>query len=319
MRRLLATILAVVLTLALILPGAGCAPVEKEITVGNKNFTEQYIIGEMIKQLLENRGFTVNLVADLSSMALRQGMEAGDIDICADYTGTAWMVYLGHVYESGVDNNELYELVKAEDATTGGFTWLNPIWNNNTYVLVSWPEFVDENEVVTLSDLAALYQEGEAEITTFVDFEFSTRPDGLPALEEFYGFKVPEASLKTGAPGASLLGLENHGCEVAMAFGTDAIIGQYGWHVYQDDKSFFPPYDLTPYVSAEVLEVYPEIANILNELVATFPGGGELATPGIVAQGQVVWQELCAKVDIDMTEPEEVANDYLVEKGLLGE
>ena len=102
-----------------------------------------------------------------------------------------------------------------------------------------------------------------------------------------------------------------------MAFGTDAIIAKYSWHAYLDDLSFFPPYDLTPYVSAEVLEEYPEIADILNELVATFPGGGELATPEIVAQGQVVWQGLCANVDIDMMEPEEVALDYLVENGLI--
>jgi osmoprotectant transport system substrate-binding protein len=319
MRRLTVTILVVVLTLALILPGVGCAPGEKEVTVGNKNFTEQYIIGEMIKQLLEDRGFTVNLVSDISTMALRLGMEAGDIDICADYTGTAWMTHLAHVYTPGVDNNELYEIVKEEDEVIGGFIWLDPIWNNNTYALASWVEFVEENDVVTLTDLAALYQAEEGKITTFIDFEFSTRPDGLPALEEFYGFEIDEASILTGAPGASVLGLENHECEVAMVFGTDAKIAEHGWHVYLDDRSFFPPYDLTPYVRAEVLEEYPEIASILNELVATFPGGGESATPEIVGEGQTVWQGLCAKVDIDLMEPEEVAHDYLVENGLITE
>jgi len=319
MRRLTVTILAVVLTLALILPGAGCAPAENEVTVGNKNFTEQYVIGEMIKQLLEDRGFTVNLISDISTMTLRLGMEAGDIDICADYTGTAWMTHLAHTYTPGVDNNELYELVKEEDEVIGGFIWLDPIWNNNTYALASWSEFAEENDVVTLTDLAALYQAMNGEIQTFIDFEFSTRPDGLPALEEFYGFEVDEAFLMTGAPGASLLALENYDCEIAMVFGTDAKIAEHGWHVFLDDQSFFPPYDLTPYVRSEVLEEYPEIADILNELVATFPGGGELATPEIVAQGQAVWQGLCANVDIDMMEPEEVAHDYLVENGLIAE
>ena len=314
MRKLTTIVLAIVLTLALLLGGVGCEVGPKEVTVGNKNFTEQYIIGEMIKQLLEDRGLTVELVADLSTMALREGMEAGDIDICADYTGTAWMVHLGHVYEPGVDNNELYDLVKEED---NGFVWLDPIWNNNTYVLVSWPEFVEENDIENLSDLAALHQAGEVDIITFVGFEFSTRPDGLPALEEFYDFKVDEASLMTGAPGASLLGLENHDCDVAMAFGTDAIIAKYSWHAYLDNLAFFPPYDLTPYVSQAVLDEYPEIEDILNELVATFPGGGGLATPEIVAAGQKAWQALNAKVDIDKMEPEDVAHDYLVEKGLI--
>jgi osmoprotectant transport system substrate-binding protein len=316
MRRLITTILAVVLTLALILPGVGCAPGEKEVTVGCKNFTEQLIIGEMINQLLENRGFTVNLSSDLTTDIMRGGMESGDIDICAEYTGTAWAVHLGHTYEAGIDNNELYELVKEEDEGNG-FIWLDPIWNNNTYAFASWPEFVEENAVVTLSDLAALYQEKEGKITMFVTIEFSVRPDGLPAMQEHYDFEVDEAYIMTGAAGMSLIGLAEHECDVGMVFGTDAEIAEHGWHVYQDDLSFFSPYDITPSVRAEVLEKYPEIEDILNELVATFPGGGSSATPAIVAQCQGVWQALCAKVNIDLMEPEEVAHDYLVANGLI--
>ncbi|MCK5434906.1 MAG: hypothetical protein KAI42_06470, partial [Dehalococcoidales bacterium] len=107
--------------------------------------------------------------------------------------------------------------------------------------------------------------------------------------------------------------------DVAMVFGTDVEVAEHGWHVYVDDKAFFPPYDLTPYIRKEVLDKYPEIADILNELVATFPGGGGLATPEIVGQGQAAWQALNAKVDIDMMEPEDVARGYLVEKGLIEE
>jgi len=311
------------LALALILLGTGCASTAvptptKEITIGNKNFTEQHIIAQMMKQLLEDRGFKVNFVSNLSTVALRQGMKAGDIDICADYTGTAWMVHLGHAYEPGIDNNELYQLVKEEEEGNG-FVWLNPIWNNNTYALASWAEFAEEHDVETLSDLATLYQARGGEIKTFIDFEFSERPDGLPALEEFYGFRVDRTSLMTGTPGASLAALENRQCEVAMVFGTDAIIAKHGWHVYLDDQAFFPPYDLAPYVRAEVLDKYPEIADILNELVATFPGGGEPATPEIVAEGQTVWQALNAKVDINGVEPDEVAHEYLVRNGLVEE
>lgn len=315
MRKVIMVALAVVMSLSLVM--IGCAqPAAKEVTVGNKNFTEEYVVGQLMKQVLEEHGFTVNLVSDLSTMALREGMEAGDIDICADYTGTAWMVHLGHEYEPGVDNNELYQMVKEEDEANG-FIWLDPMWNNNTYAMACWSEFAETNNVTTLSDLAALYQENEGRIDTFVDFEYSTRPDGLPALEKYYGFEVAEATLKTGAPGASLLALEQRQTEVVMVFGTDPLIAKHGWHVFQDDKAFFPPYDLTPYVRAEVLDGYPEIADILNELVATFPGGGKTATPAIVAQGQQAWQELNARVDIDKLEPDEAAREYLVEHGLV--
>jgi osmoprotectant transport system substrate-binding protein len=316
MRKVVFIFLAVIISLIPMMT-AGCGEEVKEVTVGNKNFTEEYIIGQMMKQVLEEHGFTVNLASDLSTDILRRGMEAGDIDICADYTGTAWMTHLGHEYKPGVDNNEIYQMVKDED-TGNGFVWLDAIWNNNTYVLVSWPEFVQENNLQTISDLAALYNSG-ADVKTFVGFEFSTRPDGLPALEEHYGFEVPEDFLMTGGPGTSLLGLENHECDVAMAFGTDAIIAEYSWHVYQDDKAFWPPYDLAPYVRQEVLDKYPEIADILNKLVATFPGGGKPATPALVSEGQKVWQTLNARVDNDKMEPDEVAREYLVEHGLVKE
>ena len=321
MGRLTANIVAIVLSLSLILPGTGCkssAPPEatKEVAVGNKNFTEQRIIGQMMKQLLENRDFKVNLVSDLSTIALRQGMEAGNIDICADYTGTAWMLHLGHTYKQGIANNELYNLVKKAEKGKG-FIWLGPIWNNNTYALASWAKFAEAQGVATLSDLAALYRKNEGKVKTFVNFEFSERPDGLPALEKLYGFKVDEAFLMTGAPGASLKGLKIRQCEVAMVFGTDSLIAKYGWHVYLDDQTFFPPYDLTPYVRAEVLNKYPEIASILNELAATFPGGGKPATLKIVAKGQKVWQALNADVDIKKKKADQVAHEYLVKHGLV--
>ena len=86
-----------------------------------------------------------------------------------------------------------------------------------------------------------------------------------------------------------------------------------------DDKAFFPSYDLTPYVRKEVLDKYPEIEDILNELVATFPGGGEPATFELVAEGQKVWQELNAKVSIDGIKPDDVARDYLVKHKLVKE
>ena len=289
---------------------------EKRVTVGNKNFTEQYIVGQLIKQLLEEHGFKVDLRSDLTSMALRAGMESGDIDICADYTGTAWMVHLKREFKPGIDHNQLYERVKTDDIKNH-FVWLNAMWNNNTYALASWPEFAEAFGLSSLSDLARLYQRGVKEVRTFVNFEFSMRPDGLPALERFYDFKVDRRTLRSGTPGASLIALKEKQTDVAMVFGTDASIIKHGWHVYVDDKSFFPPYDLTPYVREEVLKQHPEIADILDRLASTFPGGGQPAAPGMAAKCQEVWQALNARVDIEKMEPSEVAKDYLVEHGLV--
>ncbi|MDY6954226.1 MAG: glycine betaine ABC transporter substrate-binding protein, partial [Thermodesulfobacteriota bacterium] len=216
----------------------------------------------------------------------------------------------------GTDNNQLYRLVK-EKEKGNQFIWLHPTWNNNTYAMASWPAFAMKHQVATLSDLAGLYKKKDGRIETFVNFEFSIRPDGLSALEKFYGFEVAKKTLKAGTPGASLIALREHKTEIAMVFGTDASIAKHGWHVFRDDGSFFPPYDLTPYVRKDVLDKYPEMADIINELVATFPGGGKPASPVIVAECQGVWRQLNAKVDIERMEPGEVAEKYLIEEGLI--
>ncbi len=173
MRKQTVIISVVVLVLIFLVTAVKCGEVppngkDEEVIVGNKDFTEQRIIGELMEQLLEDRGFKVQLVSGLSSVALRERMEARNIDISADYTGIAWMVHLGHEYKPGIDNNEISGLVYREDLGNG-LVWLNPIWNNNTYALASWTSFATEHGLKTLSDLAALYREKEGEIKTCIN------------------------------------------------------------------------------------------------------------------------------------------------------
>ena len=318
MRKQAIVTLSIVLVLVPMVVTVGCraTPGGKEVTIGNKNFTEQYVVGELMKQLLGDRGFTVELKSGRSSMCLREGMEFNDFGICAEYTGTAWMVHLAQEFKPGMDSNEIYKKVKV-DEEDNGFIWLNPMWNNNTYALASLPEFIDRHRLRTLSDLASLYRERRGEIRTCVGLEFATRADGLPALETHYNCEVVEPYIATEPMAIPKQSLEKGMSDVAMVFGTDPEVAEHGWHIYLDDKDFFPPYDLTPYVRKEVLTKYPEIADILNELVASFRGGGEPATPEIVAEGQKVWQELNAKVDIEEMTPEKVANEYLMKHGLI--
>jgi osmoprotectant transport system substrate-binding protein len=317
MHRAIVRSIVLLLASALILAGSLAPALAKdEVTVGCKNFTEQYIVGQMMAQLMEARGFEVDLKSDLTSMALRSGLESGDIHICAEYTGTAWMTHLKQEYKPGMDHDDVYRQVEDMDAKND-IVWLSPIWNHNTYALACWPEFAEKHGLKTLSDFAEFVKQQDGKVSTFVDFEFSTRPDGLPALQEHYGFHIAESHLKTGAPGASVLGLKNKQAKVGMVFGTDAAIAENDWVVLQDDKSFFPPYDLSPCLREEVLKKHPKIERILLELVKTFPGGGNAASAEAVAESQAAWQELNAKVDSQKMEPSEVAEAYLIEKGLI--
>jgi len=309
--------LAVGVMLILGMSGAYLMAAERPtIVVGNKNFTEEYIAGQLMKQILENRGFEVKLKSDLSSMIMRKGMETGNIDVCMEYTGTAWMVHLAREYVP-TGHEELYYMVKASDAANG-MIWLQPIWNHNTYALAVWPEFAKENNLKTLSDLAAFYNEKDGKVKTFIDFEFSQRPDGLPAVKKTYNFTIDKDYLKTASPGGSLVALAKHQVDVTMVFATDASIAKYGWVVLRDNKHFFPPYDLAPVVRAEILEKYPEVGVALNELVSAFSNASGIPfTLEKVSNGQRMLQWLNGKVDIEKKDAADAAHNFLVEHNLL--
>ncbi len=310
---------AVLILIAIFLVGAtlGALSAEKKVVVGNKNFTEQYIMGQLMKQILEEHGFKVKLKSDLTSMTLRAPFEKGSIDISAEYTGTAWMTHLGYPYNPAIGHEALYAVVKAVDKTENNLIWLDPIWNHNTYALAVWPEFAEEHGLETMSDLAELYRSKDGKVDTFIDLEYSQRPDGLPALEDTYNFEIADSGLKTGAPGASVNALAHHQTDVGMVFATDSPIAEHDWVVLRDNKRFYPPYDLTPIVRAKVLDQYPEIKDILNKLVASFPGGGKGWSPEYMTECQKVWSALNGKVDIDKMDADEAAEEYLKEKGLI--
>lgn len=310
------SIFVLVVAMVFAVNGGIFAQEKPTITVGNKNFTEQYIAGQLIKQALETRGFNVELRSDLSSMVMRQGMEQGQIDVCMEYTGTAWMVHLGREYIP-TPHEELYYATKTADAAND-LIWLQPMWNHNTYALAVWPEFAKEHDLWALSDLAEYCRKEEGKVKTFIDFEFSQRPDGWPALKKTYNFTVTSDYLQTAAPGASLIALAKHRVDVAMVFATDASIAKYGWVVLKDDKNFFPPYDLTPVVRGKVLEENPEVGVILNELVLkAFPGAsGVPYTDQKLKKARRKWQALNAGVDIEKKDASKVARDFLVSEGL---
>ena len=86
----------VALVLALMVSLTGSAWSAKKITVGAKNFTEQYVVGSMLALLLEDKGFDVTERMGTGSSVTRSALETGQIDLYPEYTGTAWQVYLKH-------------------------------------------------------------------------------------------------------------------------------------------------------------------------------------------------------------------------------
>ncbi len=277
------------------------------VHIGTKGFTEQIIAGELMRLILEDRGYDVQLSTGMSTTILREALLGGDIDICMEYTGTGWLTHAGMPYE-GESPVEMYELIKEYDLDND-IIWLDPIWCNNTYTLAVHRNLAEEQDMVTISDLAEYVQERDGRVRIAVTIEFATRPDGLSALEDLYGFEFDPGYITAALAGVHLQFMIRGDVEVGNPFGTDPQIIEFDWVVLEDDKLFWPPYDLSPNVRADVLEEHPELEGILGELVAAFPEEPDAA--------QRRMAELNARVAIDGLEPVQAAREFLLEHGLI--
>ncbi len=272
---------------------------EKKITVGAKNFTEQYVLGNMISILLEENGFQVTEKMGTGSAITREGLVSGQTDLYPEYTGTAWLVYLGHE-EIISDPDELYEKVKEEDLKENGIIWLAKSNINNTYAIALTEEQAAKIGT-TLSDLAEYVNEHH-DLIWGIDHEFAERPDGLPGLAEHYGMNIKEENIRTMDPGLTYEPLSRGQTDITMVFATDGKIKKYGLKLLEDDKNFFPAYHLCVCVRKEVLEQYPEIEDILSPIT-------ELTDE--------IMQELNYQVDVVGLPERLVAKNFLSEHGYL--
>jgi osmoprotectant transport system substrate-binding protein len=149
-------------------------------------------------------------------------------------------------------------------------------------------------------DDAATGGGGSVEASICVGGEFSTRPDGLPGLEQAYGFEFPESAV-TALDEDSLVynEVDQGNCTFGSIFATDGRVAGLGLTVLEDDENFFPPYNGSLNVRTEVLEQYPEIE--------------ELFAPISEALDDETMVDLNAKVDVDGEDPEDVAQEWLDE------
>jgi osmoprotectant transport system substrate-binding protein len=272
----------------------------KEISVGGKNFTEQYLLSEMTAFLLKEEGFKVKQMNNLGSTVVRKALENKQVDLMWEYTGTALITYMGK--EPMSDPEKTFQKVKELDSRNG-IHWMNMSEVNNTYALAMTKEKSEELGIVSISDLAAYVNEHPGALTMASDAEFANRPDGLPGVEKKYGFSFGAENIKQMDIGLTQRALDNGQVDVSVAFETDATIRDYGLVTLKDDQRFFPPYRAAVSINKEVYKKYPEIKEITARLATKLDSD--------------IMRELNFKVDVEGNSVSVVAYDWLVENGLL--
>ncbi|MFD3652723.1 glycine betaine ABC transporter substrate-binding protein [Streptomyces sp. NPDC058620] len=285
--------------------GAGEPLKGASLTVTSKNFSENIILGQMIGLIFKAAGAEVLDRTNLpGSISAREAIVQGDADAMYEYTGTAWITYLGRA-KPIVDPLKQWEAVRDQDRRNG-VTWLPQSTLNNTYALAISKKNNTKYRLRTLSDVAELSKKDPGAVTVCVENEFASRDDGLPGMEKAYGMSIPAANIQKMDAGIIYTQVsKSDSCLLGEVFTTDGRIRAMDLDVLEDDKHFFPNYNAAPVIHTATFEKYPEIADLLDPL------SRKLTTE--------VAQVLNAKVDVDGEDPHEVAKDWLVEEGFITE
>lgn len=300
MKRLLTLCTALILVLVLAACGGSDS---KKITVGAKGFTEQFILGKLTTIMLEENGFTVEERSNLGSTALRQALENKQVDILWDYTGTGLVTYLGQ--DPIQDGNESFEKLNEVDQAENGITWTNLSEVDNTYAVTMRAEQADELGIKTLSDFAAYINDNPGGLRMATNAEFLNRPDGIPGVEETYGFKFTNDSIHEMDLGLTYAALNNGEVDASVATATDSRIVEFDLVLLEDDQGFFPAYNAAIAMTTDIYEKYPEIEEIFEPLAELLDSD--------------TMRALNYQVDIEDRNETDVAREFLIENGLIEE
>jgi osmoprotectant transport system substrate-binding protein len=270
----------------------------KQLTVGSKNFTEQFILGEIYAQALQAAGYDVKKDLNLGSeqIALR-ALKGGDVDAYPEYTSTALTSFFDvQPQDIPKDAQQAVEDSQAKFEQEGLVAYdPTPFTSANAVGMLKTK--ADELGVKTVSDLEGKSQD----LTLYGSPECRQRLDCLVGLQQDYGlrfrkFTPVDIGLRYDV-------LDKGQADLSIIFTTDAQLSTRDDVVtLEDDKQVFPPGNVTFVASKQAAD---EAGPDLQKTV-------ELVQQGL---SERVMQELNARVDVDREEPRAVARAYLRESG----
>lgn len=269
------------------------------INIATKPMTEQYILGEMLKTMIEqDTDLTVSLTQGVGggTANIQPALEKGDFDLYPEYTGTGWNAVLKR---EGLYSEALFPEMQAAYEQDLGLTWRGMYGFNNTYGLAVRGVLAREHGLETYSDLAAL----SPQLTFGAEYDFYERQDGYDALRAAYGYSF--AKTVDMDIGLKYQAINQGKVDVVVISTTDGQISESDIVVLRDDKGFFPSYLCGNVVRLDTLEQYPALSDVLLRL-----------------ENRISDEEMSHMnflVESGGQEPKAVADAFLAQKGLLQE
>lgn len=288
--------------LSVIILGLLIAPLlmkdKEELVIAGKLGAEPEIIMNMYKYLIEDEtDVAVTLEPNMGKTTfVFNALESGDIDVYTEYTGTILATFLNEELNS-TDEQDVYQQAEKGLASQYDMTLLKPMAFNNTYTLAVTSELAEQYDLKTISDLIPI----EAEIKAGFTLEFSDRQDGYLGIQDLYGLEFGE--VETMEPKLRYAAIETGDINLVDAYSTDSELAQYDLVVLEDDRGLFPPYQGAPLMLNETIENFPEVEGILNQLA------------GKITDAEM--REMNYAVNVDGKSASEVAQQFLMDQGLL--
>jgi osmoprotectant transport system permease protein len=272
------------------------APGGKRIAVGSKDFSEQVIVGEILALAIEAKtDLQVERRFDLGGNLAHEALVAGEIDVYAEYTGTALLSILQD--KPLKDPQEVYRRVAAEYAKRFDLVWTEPLGFNNTFAILVRGDDARKLNLKSVSDAARVSAQWRAGFGQ----DFMSRADGYPGFARTYGFHFQE--IREMDLSLTYRALAEKQVDLIAGNSTDGLISRYGLAQLADDRKYFPPYDAVPVARQATLAKYPELRAILKQL------GGILTVDEM--------RKLNYAVDGEKRQPRDVARGFLIEKRVL--
>jgi len=213
---------------------AGFGRDEATVLIGTKTFTEQYILGEVIANVLDQAGFSTRMVDSLGSTVAFEAVADGTIDVYVDYSGTVWANYMKQRGNPG--RREIYDRAEAWLETERGVSVAANLGFENAYAFVMPADRARALAVTSIEDLVDL----ATRLKLGGDYEFFARPE-WEAVKSAYGLDFADlvsmdSTLMYGAVATGEV-------DVISAFSTDGRIPAYDLVVLDDPREALPPYD----------------------------------------------------------------------------
>lgn len=291
-------VLLMLMVIVIFIPLVGCSKKNKTIKIATKPMTEEFILGEMLKLLIEdNTDLKVEITKGVGggTSNIHPAILKGDFDLYPEYTGTGWSFVLKE--KEIPDDETLYKKLTDKYKKEYNLSWIGLYGFNNTYGLVIRKDLGEKYNIKTYSDLAAYSKD----LTFGAEYDFYEREDGFKALCDKYGLNFKKkVDLDIGLKYKSI---NSKQIDVMNIFTTDGNLAKSDVVVLKDDKNFYQTYYCGTVIRDDVLKKHPELKEVLMKM------------DKLITEKEMV--ELNNKVESEGKDEVIVAKEFLKSKGLL--